>query len=165
LEQDRPLVHVASPQDEEIERLGTALNQTYIPYGAQGAAGQARQQAQDGNAAKANKSAAVNRALSKGNRLYSNESWDLVDAVKSRQVDLEAMKAADLPPALQGLGAGERRAGVGAQARERARPQARRQGLESRRQRRRADAAPETLDEVMMQGLRDQAACRGFALQ
>jgi len=55
-------------------------------------------------------------------------------------------------------------------AEERARIQARLQELEKDRkaylaQVRRAEAAPDTLDAVMMQGLRDQAACRGFALQ
>jgi hypothetical protein len=63
---------------------------------------------------------------------------------------------------------------------ERARIQARLQELEKERkghlaQIRRAEAAPDTLDAVMIQGLRkrppssgwlrDQAGCRGFALQ
>jgi von Willebrand factor type A domain len=170
LDQNQPVAHVPAPQDDEIARLGGALNDTYIPYGAQGTTGQARQQAQDSNAAKANKGAAVNRAFTKATRLYSNEGWDLVDAVKNRQVELKAMKTTDLPSSLQGLTLDERRAVVEAKAQERARIQSRIQELEKERkaylaQIRRAEAAPETLDAVMMQGLRDQAACRGFALQ
>jgi hypothetical protein len=170
LDQNQAVAQVPAPQDDEIARLGGALNDTYIPYGAQGIAGQARQQAQDNNAAKANKGAAVNRAFTKATRLYSNEGWDLVDAVKNRQVELKAMKTTDLPPSLQGLTLEERRAVVEAKAQERARIQSRLQELEKERkaylaQIRRAEAAPETLDTVMMQGLRDQAACRGFALQ
>jgi von Willebrand factor type A domain-containing protein len=170
LDQNQPVAHIPAPQDDEIARLSGALNDTYIPYGAQGTAGQARQQAQDSNAAKANKGAAINRAFTKATRLYSNEGWDLVDAVKNRQVELKAMKTTDLPSSLQGLTLDERRAVVEAKAQERARLQARIQELDAERkahlaQIRRAEVVPETLDAVMMQGLRDQAACRGFALQ
>jgi hypothetical protein len=63
----------------------------------------------------------------------------------------------------------ERRAVVEAKAQERARLQARIQELEKDRKQYLASIhraeAPDTLDEVMLQGLRDQAACRGFALQ
>jgi hypothetical protein len=170
LDQDRPVAHVASPHDDDIARLGVELNQTYIPYGTQGMAGQTRQQAQDDNAAKANKGAAVHRALTKATRLYANAVWDLVDAVKNGQVDLEAVKTKDLPPDLQKLTPADRRARVEAKAQERARLQARIQELEAERKRylaqiRRADAGVASLDEVMMEALRDQAACRGFALQ
>jgi hypothetical protein len=170
LDQDRPVAYVPAPQDDEIARLGTALNDTYIPYGVQGRDGQARQKVQDGNAASANKGAVVNRAFTKATHLYANAGWDLVDAVKNQQVDVKAIKTADLPPALQKMTPDQRRAVVEAKAQERARLQARIQELEKDRKQylasvRRAETAPDTLDEVMLQGLRDQAACRGFALQ
>ena len=170
LDQDRKVAYVPAPQDEEIARLGRALNDTYLPYGAEGAAGQARQKAQDGNASSANTGASISRAFTKAGRLYSNSTWDLVDAVNNKKVDLGAVKAADLPPALQNLTPDQRRAVVKQKTEERARIQARLQELEKERrgylaQVRRAEAAPDTLDAVMMQGLRDQAACRGFALQ
>src|SRR5262249_39294357 len=50
LDQGRAVAYVPAPQDDEIARLGTALNDTYLPYGAQGAGGQARQSVQDANA-------------------------------------------------------------------------------------------------------------------
>jgi von Willebrand factor type A domain len=169
LDQDHPVAYVPSPQDDEIARLGTALNDTYIPYGVHGADGQARQKVQDSNAAKANQGGAVNRAFTKSTHLYSNAAWDLVDAVKNKQVDVNAVKTADLPPAMQKMTPDQRRATVEAKAQERARLQARLQELEKDRRQylgsiHRADA-PDTLDEVMLQGLRAQAACRGFALQ
>jgi hypothetical protein len=169
LDQRHPVAYIPSPQDDEIARLGAALNDTYIPYGAQGVDGQARQKVQDTNAANANKGAAVNRAFTKATHLYANAGWDLVDAVKNKQVDVKAIKTADLPPALQKMTPDERRAVVEAKAQERARLQARIQELEKDRKQYLASIhraeAPDTLDEVMLQGLRDQAACRGFALQ
>ena len=170
LDQDRAVAYVPAPQDDEIARLSGALNGTYIPYGAEGAAGQARQKAQDSNASNANKGASINRAFTKATGLYSNSVWDLVDAVNNQKVDLDSVKAAALPPALQNLTPDQRRAVVKEKTEERARIQARLQDLEKDRkaylaQIRRAEAAPDTLDAVMMQGLRDQAACHGFALQ
>lgn len=170
LDQDRAVAYVPAPQDDEIARLSGALNGTYIPYGAEGAAGQARQKAQDSNASNANKGASINRAFTKATGLYSNSVWDLVDAVNNQKVDLDSVKAAELPPALQNLTPDQRRAVVKEKTEERARIQARLQDLEKDRkaylaQIRRAEAAPDTLDAVMMQGLRDQAACHGFALQ
>src|SRR5262249_7640971 len=105
----------------------------------------------------------------KATHLYSNAGWDLVDAVKNRQVDVDAVKTAELPAAMQKMTPDQRRAFVDAKAQERARLQSQIQALEQdRRQYPGAlprGSAPDTLDEVMLQGLRDQAACRGFALQ
>jgi hypothetical protein len=170
LDQDQPVAHIPAPQDDEIARLGGALNDTYIPYGAEGAAGQARQKAQDANASSANKGASINRAFTKATRLYSNSVWDLVDAVNNQKLDLNSVKSADLPPVLQSLTPDQRKAVVKEKTEERARIQARLQELAKERkgylsQIRRAEAAPDALDAVMMQGLRDQATCRGFALQ
>lgn len=170
LDQDQKVAYVPAPQDEEIARLSGALNDTYIPYGAEGTAGQARQKAQDSNATGANMGASISRAFTKSTRLYSNSTWDLVDAVNNQKLDLASVKSADLPPALQKMSVEQRKAVVKEKTEERARLQARLQDLEKERkgylaQIRRAEAAPDTLDAVMMQGLRDQAACRGFALQ
>jgi von Willebrand factor type A domain-containing protein len=169
-DQDQEVAQVAAPQDDEIARLGVALNGTYIPYGAQGFAGLARQQAQDGNASKANKGAVVNRAFAKSKHVYSNSTWDLVDAVKNGQVDVKTIRTADLPAELQRLSVEARKEAVAEKARERARLQARIQELEAERKRylaqaRRGEVETATLDTVMMEALRDQAACRGFALQ
>jgi hypothetical protein len=169
-DQDREVVHVAAPQDDEIARLGMELNQTYLPYGAQGSAGLARQQVQDGNAAKTHKGAAVNRALAKSKHVYSNTTWDLVDAVKNGQVDVKTIQTSDLPAELQKLSLEARRARIAEKAAERARLQARIHELEKERARflaeaRRGDAKAATLDTVMMEALRDQAARRGFALE
>src|SRR5262245_9689884 len=120
-EQDQAVAYVAAPQDDEIARLGVELNQTYLPYGARGADGQARQSAQDGNAARASKGASVNRAFAKSKQVYSNSTWDLVDAVKNGQVDVKNVKTEDLPAELQKLSVEARKAAVAQKAEARAR--------------------------------------------
>ena len=90
--------------------------------------------------------------------------------MKNGQVDVKTVKTADLPAELQKLTVEGRQAVVSAKAQERARIQARIQELEAERKRhlgqiRRGEADVDTLDAVMMEALRDQAACRGFALQ
>jgi hypothetical protein len=96
IDQDRAVAHVASPQDAEIARLGAALNDTYLPYGMQGSAGQARQMAQDANAQQAGIGSWIQRSATKASKSYGNASWDLVDAAKGRDpaADLGSRPAA-----------------------------------------------------------------------
>jgi hypothetical protein len=169
-DQDKSVVQLSTPYDEEIARLSMELNRSYVPYGAQGSAGLARQQAQDDNAGQANIGAVMNRAFAKSKHVYTNSNWDLVDAVKNGQVDVRSVKTEDLPVELQKLSLDARKAVVAEKAEARARLQARIQELEQERRRflsaaRRGEAGVATLDTVMMDALREQAARRGFALQ
>jgi len=50
IDQNQALVHIDAPQDAEIASLGAELNLTYIPFGEGGAAGSARQLAEDAKA-------------------------------------------------------------------------------------------------------------------
>jgi len=171
IDQDRAVTHVEAPQDAKIARLGLELNKTYIPYGSIGREGQARQGAQDENAAKFGAGSATHRAVTKANRIYSNAEWDLVDAVRQKHVDLERVKEAELPVEMQGLSAKEKKALVETRAAEREKIQARINDLNRERaryvgeQRRSKGAAADTLDLVVTKALREQAACNGIELQ
>jgi hypothetical protein len=94
-----------------------------------------------------------------------------VDAVQKEAVDLTAVKDSDLPAEMQGLTVAERKAMVEARAAERERIQARINALNRERsqvvaqERRSKSAAPDTLDVVVTEALREQAACRGIELQ
>lgn len=106
-----------SPYDDRILELNQRLNATYIPYGAEGVAGQARQLAADSGAAAAAPSVAAERACAKAQgatnqNAYYNGGWDLVDAVRDGKVKLADVSEADLPADLRKLGAGERAAKV-----------------------------------------------------
>jgi hypothetical protein len=171
IDQHRRVEHIEAPQDSEIARLGLELNKTYIPYGALGRDGQTRQAAQDKNAEQSGAGSATHRAVTKANHIYSNAGWDLVDAVQKEGVDLTAVKDSDLPAEMQGLTVAERKAMVEARAAQRERIQARINALNQERsqvvaqERRNKSAAADTLDVVMTEALREQAACRGIELQ
>lgn len=170
IDQNRVVEYVDAPQDAEIARLGVELNKTYLPYGVAGSSGLSRQQKQDENATQAGKGSETSRAVAKAGRLYSNSSWDLVDAVRLREVDLAAVKAEELPEPLQKLSAEQRKAYVDASSRERQKLQAQIGVLNAARERHLAEQgkkspAAESLDAVMAKTLRAQAAIKGMEIQ
>jgi hypothetical protein len=170
IDQNRVVEHVDAPQDDEIARLSQDLNQTYLPFGAAGASGWSRQQAQDENAMKSGKGSVNSRALTKAGRLYANSTWDLVDAVLQRQVDLKALKAEELPEALRTLDLQQRQAYVEARARERQKLQAQIGALNTARERYLAGLpvkkpVDDSLDAVMAKTLRAQAARKGLVVE
>ncbi len=107
IDHDAVAVHIAAPQDEEIARLGLALNETYVGYGREGQWGLDNQLAQDGNAVSSGHGSAVQRAVAKSNGNYRNPSWDLVDALDSRTVTLAEVDRGELPEEARGLSTAE----------------------------------------------------------
>ena len=105
IDHEKGEVAVKSPYDEAINKLGAELNTTYVAYGKRGAAAAANQRDQDNNAMRHDVSVAATRALAKASAVYKNDRWDLVDARKAGK--LKAVKAAELPAALQGKSSGE----------------------------------------------------------
>lgn len=161
-------VHIAAPQDAEIERLGLALNDTYIPYGVQGAASVARQQAQDNNAA-LNEGSLGQRAVSKSSVFYDNSGWDLVDASRRGNVAIDGLAEADLPEALRGLSAAARKAYVAAKAAERESIQKRIRELDAERRKyvaaelgKQGGAAASTLDVAVLEAAHASAEAQGY---
>lgn len=97
IDHNRRIVHIATPYDDLIIRLNSRLNNTYISYGALGAAKREQQAAQDANAMEMEASVAVKRSVSKSSRLYSNPSWDLVDAAAQPGFTLSEIDKEGLP--------------------------------------------------------------------
>ena len=106
IDQNRGALAIATPFDKQIADLSTALNTTYIPFGADGKRGYANQQLQDTRASSLNGQASAGRALSKSGKLYRC-SWCLVDSYRNKQVDLTKIKQEDLPEELKGKSAEE----------------------------------------------------------
>ncbi|MFP2905072.1 vWA domain-containing protein [Pyxidicoccus sp. 3LFB2] len=134
IDQNQRVVEIPAPQDSEIARLGAELNKTYVAYGASGQQAQARQVAQDNNSRGVSIANMVSRSVAKSSRNYSNESWDLVDAVKKNQVDVASVPAEDLPEPMRGLDAAGRKAWLDAREQERSSLQQRIQTLNAERQ-------------------------------
>lgn len=104
INQDQAVCHIDAPQDKKIAELNSQLNDTYIPYGTHGRAGKQKQEAADSNANTHSKSgAALQRAITKSTKNYSNASWDLIDAVKETGVKLESIDQKKLPEGMRNL--------------------------------------------------------------
>lgn len=96
-------IHISTPQDDEIARLGGLLNSTYVSYGRKGGLFSRRQMAQDMNAESLSPNARLNRSVSKASSYYDNSSWDMVDAVEEDKEILVKIKKKDLPKEMRGM--------------------------------------------------------------
>ena len=108
IDADQQVVHIEAPQDTRINELNAQLNQTYVPYGSQGAGKAQRQLEQDQMSSDISVGLLARRAQSKASSFYGNADWDLVDALKDGEVAEEQiveMEDADLPEPMQGLSA------------------------------------------------------------
>ena len=171
IDQDRAVAYVEAPQDKEIAKLSSDLNGTYLAYGTAGEASSARQEMQDRNASTmASAGAPVARAVAKSSANYNNGSWDLVDAAKNKDFKLEAVKETDLPATMQALPPAERKEFVDQKAKERADLQARIIELNAAREkyvaaRMKEIAGTNTLDNVVITTVREQAQTRAFTFE
>jgi hypothetical protein len=108
-------VIVKTEFDDQIIKLGEALNKTYVTYGKDGVNKALNQLKQDQNAADlkpaapgAGAGAAIARAESKASELYRNAGWDLIDRMKEKDFDLKKLKDEELPEELKKLKPEER---------------------------------------------------------
>ena len=105
------VVHFDAPQDERIAELNALLNDTYVPYGAEGAVKQEMQLEQDEQSHSISAGLLAKRAKSKASSFYDNAGWDLVDAIRQGEVDaddLAEFEEAALPEPMQAMTADER---------------------------------------------------------
>jgi len=98
---------IATPHDIDILALSRALNETYIPYGSGGDSGLARQNGQDRSLDRTTRAAAIQRVVTKASRYYRNDSWDLVDAIDSMEVDMGRVRIEELPAELRRMSRGQ----------------------------------------------------------
>jgi hypothetical protein len=122
IEMKRGTVVVASPVDQRLHELNSALNDTYVPYGSEGRAGKARQEAMDVQAGSMGLGVLGSRAGTKSGKAYKNSHWDVLDAVDEGQLDLDDGEG--LPEELKPMSVDERRVWVGEKQAERAQLQA-----------------------------------------
>jgi Mg-chelatase subunit ChlD len=133
IDQSGGMVAIASPYDEELSKLSSDLNRTYVAYGSEGGRMVAAQEANDRDAESRAPASAAERAASKAGGLYRNESWDLVDAVNNKNVDLDKIKPSDLPEDLKTMDTKEQREYLEQKSSERQQLQAKIQDLSKRR--------------------------------
>lgn len=171
IDQSHRAVHVAAPQDKEIAQLGVKLNDTYIAYGRKGAEAQLRQRAQDRNAAISSPKAELTRAVAKSSYHYRNDSWDLVDAIDAKKVELEEIKEEELPEKLRNMSPEERKTYIEEQKKERAKIQKRIQELNEQRKKyiakemKKLQQHGNTLGSAIIRAIRDQAGKKNFTFE
>jgi hypothetical protein len=119
IDQNHVVAHIVAPQDQRLTELNTQLNKTYIPYGKTGEEKARRQVQQDQRNAEESVAQLAGRVASKASSFYSNEDWDLVDAMKSGEVDLDEMETKELPQPMRSMDKQERRKFVEANAKQR----------------------------------------------
>ncbi|MBC8767192.1 VWA domain-containing protein [Arenibacter sp. BSSL-BM3] len=166
IDHNRKVVHINTPYDDVIIKLNTKLNRTYISYDALGAAKIQQQSAQDDNAMEMEEAVAVKRAVSKSSRLYSNSSWDLVDASKEKDFDIAKIKKEQLPMELQGKSKAEIATYVEDKKRERIDIQKEIQELNSKREayiaEQQKDNEKGELENAMFTAIKKQAAKKNY---
>ncbi|GAA5493898.1 hypothetical protein Rhal01_00050 [Rubritalea halochordaticola] len=173
IDHNAAVAHIDAPQDKIIIQLNVELNKTYIPYGKMGAQYQTRQTTQDANAiSKSSSGAHVKRAVSKASQNYCNVSWDLVDACKQEKFDWSTVKEDDLPEAMKKMTVEERKVYVAENAKQREAIQEKiRKANEERLayiakvRKELAGEGKNTLDKVVVETVKKQAAERGYSFQ
>ena len=172
INQNKQVAGIAAPQDQEIAKLGAALNSTYIAFGAEGAKNQMRQLEQDKNALAAAPASNVQRQITKSSGFYKNTSWDLVDAMKDKKVDLAKLKKEQLPENMQKMSEEEQKTYVKEMAEKRTGIQKQIQELSEARKKhvavemkKRAEKGEDTLDAAMIKTVREQASKKNFQFE
>lgn len=168
IDQSKRQEYTPCPQDDQIMVLNNRLNDTYISYTPAGSAAAARQIAQDSANLAASREAAVQRAASKASELYTNSSWDIVDAVKDGTVKVEDLATENLPAGMRPMHLKEREAHIERLRveREHLRAEILRLTAERTAELRKREAernAPATLDVALISSIRQQAERLGFA--
>ena len=170
IDKDEAVAQIDTPFDAEIVTLGNALNTTYLGYGTGGQARKERQAAQDSNAASMGQEATVQRSVAKAQSVYSNEGWDLVDAVREKSVSLQALKDDQLPTEMRKMTPAQREEYVRAMSARRADIQQKINAVNEKRRlyvaaEMKKRAAANTLEQAILSSVTAQAEAKGFKVQ
>ena len=168
INQDKKMVHIVTPYDDEIIILNKKLNKTYIYYGVQGYSKYSNQKIQDENAAELNEVVVVKRAVSKSSRLYDNASWDLVDADKKGKLDYKKIKEKMLPKELQNKSEAEIKSYVKIQSKIRNEIQQKIKELDIKRRsfiakKQKEGSQKDVLNDVMIKAIKRQAKLKNYS--
>jgi len=103
INQNKKVIHIITPYDDDIIILNKQLNNSYIYFGNKGILQYEKQAIQDKNATNFSSSVSIGRAISKSNRFYKNSSWDLIDKSQEEEIDYSEIKRRNLPKKLQNM--------------------------------------------------------------
>jgi len=163
-------IYISSPYDDRITTLNTQLNDTYVSYGSLGREKKQNQARQDANAGSIDKVNAVKRSVSKASYVYSNESWDLVDASEQEDFEIVEVKEEELPAEMKGMTAQEKVKYVDTKKKERQKIQKEIIELNKKREdyvrKQKVENSSETaLDDAMLKAIKTQAKSKNFKFE
>jgi hypothetical protein len=170
IDQNAELVHIQSPQDDDIIKLGQELNKTYLAFGDEGNEKKMRQAEQDANSMGVSSEVMVQRSVTKSNAQYKNAGWDLVDAKKEGKIKVEDLKDEELPKEMQKMSIAERKDYLDKMGKEREGIQQKINKLNDERSKYVAQKMLEnkndnTLDAVMLKAIREQAKQKNYSFK
>lgn len=170
IDTDQKVVHIATPYDSTIMELNGRLNKTYLGYGSLGTSKKERQMQQDLNAAEYGTANAVQRAAAKTKASYSNADWDVVDAAKDDADFVKKVKQEELPEALRGKSEAELKKAIAQLSAERDAVSAALADLEKQMEayiteERKKMSETQTLDNVLIEAVVEQAKAKGFVFE
>ena len=102
IDSDQTVVQIATPFDNDINQYNDSLNKTYYGYGSLGQSKKSNQLSEDANAESQSPSSKTERSIVKSKEVYSNASWDIIDAVDKDGKDITKMTEDELPTEFQG---------------------------------------------------------------
>ena len=161
-------IQIPTPQDDVLLELNERLNGTYVPYGEHGRDGLANQVAQDLNASRLGVQSCSSRIVAKGGALYTNASWDLVDATLEEGFEWDVLDPENLPEELQPMTNEQRAAYTKARRAQREEIQRRIQSVSDEREAyilatlAKQPGGATGLGGAMLEAIRGQAAAKGF---
>lgn len=167
INQNKRIIHIVTPYDDEIIILNKRLNKTYIYYGNSGRKKYEKQAVQDKNAYGMSEEVAVSRAVSKSSRSYKNSSWDLVDAEKESDFNYNKVDKKELPKELQNKSNAELKKHVEKQALKRKEIQKEIQEINKKRQqyivKNKSSNDDDELETVMINAIKKQAKRKNYS--
>jgi hypothetical protein len=168
INQNRVVVNISTPYDQEIANWNQKLNETYIPYGNEGMVGFSRQSAEDDNAL--DEGVLSVRGAAKVSDYYRNSSWDLIDALTDGIVKLEDINNNDLPEIMRSMSLSDKLAYVTEKKATREQVRQIIADLYAKRtayieQERGKNIPRDTVDYVIIEALNRQLADKGFVVK
>jgi hypothetical protein len=165
---DERVIHIKTPWDTKIIELNIRLNKTYLGYGQRGKEMKVRQEKQDANAAAYGEANVAQRAAAKAKVSYKNSDWDIVDAVTEDEKFYDKVKEEELPIELKGKSKAELKKEVEKLKAERTEIQKELRDLEKKmdayilEEKKKQTSSTQTLDNVLIQAVMEQAKSKGF---
>ena len=169
IDHNQQIVQIDTPYDQQLVQLNTQLNQTYIPYGNNGAVGNKRQMEQDANSAHSSPSVMAERTQSKVSQYYDNSDWDLVDAVEDGSIVVGKVEEEKLPEEMREMDTKERNEYVADKAKKRGDIQKQITEISDQRQtyivekkKEMGKKSDNSLDDVLIGAVYEQGKDKGF---